>query len=488
MLTPSTRSPGESVLTIAASSPPEPARRDHRHVRGRAEERLHARRGSGPSIAANSGPRWLIIWRAPASRTEGGRAVGPGMRRLGSKRSTGRSSGAAAAGSDAGLGMALDGRTAQPRWCHERRPQARARVGPAALDGTFSASGGHLRPTAASHRGVVERPEARAPRPWSDPSVTRPRLVPAAIDSAASSSACVLLAVVGGTLGTFLVATDTFGAGERWQSVLNRVDRFLAGPVPDRPTVGTVRVTEPPATPPPTPPPTLAPGADAHADARSDPDPDAAAAAGRGRRQHRRRTPSRSSRASSTRTGAPRPASRWSSPCSGKVDTSAATQREIAGRVREWESYADSHNGDWGPAAMALALQGLRGARLRDPRLRDPQRGPARRGGRDPGDRLAGHAARLARRPHVGDDRVPRRRRPARLPEREDGGRLHPRPVVPAGVVDLGTVRSGRDVPGRRRDAAQLPAVEAPRGPLPGPRRAVHHARPDDLALGGAPS
>jgi hypothetical protein len=33
-----------------------------------------------------------------------------------------------------------------------------------------------------------------------------------------------------------------------------------------------------------------------------------------------------------------------------------AGQREIASRVREWESYADSHNGEWGPAAMALAL------------------------------------------------------------------------------------------------------------------------------------
>src|SRR3954447_592424 len=44
------------------------------------------------SIAANSGPRWLIIWRAPASRTLGGRPVGPGIRRLGSKRSTGTSS------------------------------------------------------------------------------------------------------------------------------------------------------------------------------------------------------------------------------------------------------------------------------------------------------------------------------------------------------------------------------------------------------------
>ena len=169
----------------------------------------------------------------------------------------------------------------------------------------------------------------------------------------------VLLAVVGGTLGTFLVATDTFGAGERWQSVLNRVDRFLAGPVPDRPTLGTVRITEPPQTPPPTPthvPPTLAPGATPR------PTPDA------------------------TPTPTPLPQrvavdvnivsdpesvfktelhKDWCAPAGvqmvlavlGKVNTSDDTQREIASRVREWESYADSHNGDWGPAAMALALK-----------------------------------------------------------------------------------------------------------------------------------
>ncbi len=38
------------------------------------------------------------------------------------------------------------------------------------------------------------------------------------------------------------------------------------------------------------------------------------------------------------------------------VDASPGVQREIAGRVREWESLRDSRNGDWGPAAMALAL------------------------------------------------------------------------------------------------------------------------------------
>jgi Papain-like cysteine protease AvrRpt2 len=171
----------------------------------------------------------------------------------------------------------------------------------------------------------------------------------------------VLLALVGGTLGTFLVATDTFGAGERWQSVLSRVDRFLAGPVPDRPTIGTVLVTEPPETPSPTPeitpvPATPAPGAT--------PTP----------------TPA------PTPTPTPRPkrvamdvdivddheavfASQahkdWCAPAGvqmvlavlGLVNPDVETQREIAGRVRRWESYDDSHNGDWGPAAMALALK-----------------------------------------------------------------------------------------------------------------------------------
>ena len=171
----------------------------------------------------------------------------------------------------------------------------------------------------------------------------------------------LLLSVVGGTLATFLVATDTFGAGERWQSVLNRVDRFLAGPVPDRATLGTVRITDPPATPSPTPritpePATPAPGATptptppptptpkpppprvpVEVDIVSDPESDFAT------ELHKD----------------------WCAPAGvqmvlavlGLANTSEATQREIAGRVHEWDAYADSHNGEWGPAAMALALR-----------------------------------------------------------------------------------------------------------------------------------
>src|SRR4051794_7580802 len=90
--TPRTRSPGESVFTTAASRPPDPA-----HV-SIATSPVVPKNGFIPSrirasIAANSGPRWLIIWRPPASRTDGGRAVGPGILRFGSKRSTNGSPG-----------------------------------------------------------------------------------------------------------------------------------------------------------------------------------------------------------------------------------------------------------------------------------------------------------------------------------------------------------------------------------------------------------
>src|SRR6478736_1882610 len=87
MDTPRTLSPGDIVLTTAASRPPDPA------VVIIATSELVPKNGFMPvrirsSIAANSGPRWLIICRPPAVRTLGGRAVGPGIRRLGSKRST----------------------------------------------------------------------------------------------------------------------------------------------------------------------------------------------------------------------------------------------------------------------------------------------------------------------------------------------------------------------------------------------------------------
>jgi hypothetical protein len=51
----------------------------------------------------------------------------------------------------------------------------------------------------------------------------------------------------------------------------------------------------------------------------------------------------------------------------GSGDLSDAFQRELAGRIDEWESWQDSHNGGWGPAAMALALEsyGVSGYEIR---------------------------------------------------------------------------------------------------------------------------
>lgn len=167
----------------------------------------------------------------------------------------------------------------------------------------------------------------------------------------------LVIAVLGASVTTLAIATDALGAGEKWLAVVNRVERFLAGPVPDRPTRATVLVTEPPEpTPSVTPvPATLAPGA----------------------------TPSPTPLPTPPPTPGPKRVkmdvdivddpdavfvselrSDWCAVAGvqsvlavlGLADTSDATQRTIASRVHEWEAYSDSHNGEWGPGAMALAL------------------------------------------------------------------------------------------------------------------------------------
>ncbi len=173
----------------------------------------------------------------------------------------------------------------------------------------------------------------------------------------------VLVAVLGISLGGMAVATDTLGAGQRWESVVARFDRFLAGPVPDRPTVATVLVTEPPASESPA---SAPPASDAPAVTR---EPGSSAAP----------------TLAPTPTPTPEPVREamdlaitndpeayfksqvdkdWCSPAGvqmvlalhGLIDTTTDAQKEIAGRIREWEAVSDSLNGKWGPGAMALAL------------------------------------------------------------------------------------------------------------------------------------
>jgi hypothetical protein len=190
----------------------------------------------------------------------------------------------------------------------------------------------------------------------------------------------LVLVIAGSVVGTFAVSTDAFGAGHLFERALERVDRFIAGPVPDRPTDGTILVTTPPATPDPTPtpPPTRRPSAPAGSPtpiASPTPTP----------------TPARipvdiDIVADPEAVFAHELKDTWCSPAGvqmtlavlGLADTSDEFQRELQGRVREWESYGDSHNGKWGPSAMALALEAygapgyeVRGYETRADALRD---------------------------------------------------------------------------------------------------------------------
>ena len=186
--------------------------------------------------------------------------------------------------------------------------------------------------------------------------------------------------LVGVTGGTFAISTDAFGAGYLFERALDRIDRFIAGPVPDRPTEQTVLVTSPPVTPAPT------------ASATPKPPPSGSVPTA---------TPI------ATPTPSPTPArvpvdvdivgdhdavfahelkDTWCAPAGvqmtlavlGLADTSDAFQGELQSRVREWESYGDSHNGKWGPSAMLLALEAygatgyeVRGYETRQDALRD---------------------------------------------------------------------------------------------------------------------
>ena len=190
-----------------------------------------------------------------------------------------------------------------------------------------------------------------------------------------------LVAVLVGVAGaTFAVSTDAFGAGHLFERALDRIDRFIAGPVPDRPTQGTVLVTSPPVTPAPTatPTPTLRPsGAPPSATPIATPTPSPTPA----------RVPVDVDIVDDhDAVFAHELKDTWCAPAGvqmtlavlGLADTSDAFQSELQGRVREWESYSDSHNGKWGPSAMVLALEAygatgyeVRGYETRQDALRD---------------------------------------------------------------------------------------------------------------------
>ena len=159
----------------------------------------------------------------------------------------------------------------------------------------------------------------------------------------------LVLVVLGGALGAGLVNANAFGLGDKFDRLVAKVERLIIGPPPaDRATVPTVTITLPPATSAPTPAPTLAPGASATpsptplvrtpVDVTVVKNPEAVFA-------HEIRKD-------------------WCAPAGvqmtlaslGLADNSSAFQKQLAARIHEWETYADSHNYEWGPSAMASAL------------------------------------------------------------------------------------------------------------------------------------
>jgi hypothetical protein len=195
--------------------------------------------------------------------------------------------------------------------------------------------------------------------------------------------AVALVVVLALVVGSTAIATDALGAGHLWERAVAKVDRFLAGPVPDRAAPGTVLVTSP--------------------DESEEPDPDEVEPAEPGDpgavvASPQPSVPGPSGMPTPAATATAKPAvprrpvdvdivkdheavfahelkDTWCAPAGiqmvlavlGHGNTSNAFQRELQGRVHEWESRRDALDGLWGPSAMSLALDayGAKGYEVR---------------------------------------------------------------------------------------------------------------------------
>ena len=161
-----------------------------------------------------------------------------------------------------------------------------------------------------------------------------------------STRVVVALVLVGALSASTAVATNAFGAGDRFERLVKRVE-LVINPPPDRPTVATVEVTpRPSATP--TPQPSLAVGEVAPTPT---PPPVRKAVDYRIFKNADHYFASEYHKDWCAVAGV-----QMVLAIHGEGNTSVGFQKEIAGRINEWESYRDSHNGDWGPAAMVEAL------------------------------------------------------------------------------------------------------------------------------------
>jgi hypothetical protein len=177
------------------------------------------------------------------------------------------------------------------------------------------------------------------------------------------------LAAAGLAVGA--IWTNAFAVGDRFEGLLARIELAI-DPPPDRPTRPTVVVT-------PRPGPVAAPPTDPSTGPTTDPstDPSTGPSAPSAKRSP---SPVRSPVdvsivADPEAAFASQLNKDWCAVAGtqmvlavlGPGDASDAFQRELAGRIDEWESWQDSHNGGWGPAAIAeaLAAYGIPGYEIR---------------------------------------------------------------------------------------------------------------------------
>lgn len=167
--------------------------------------------------------------------------------------------------------------------------------------------------------------------------------------------ASVVLWGASGAAGTAVLTTNTLGMGARFEHLLDRVHLAL-DPPPDREIPELIEVTAIP------PPEADTAGESGDLTARPTPRP-------------KRKPVDVKLRANPNRIFASQYTKDWCSVAGiqmvlamhGVVGNSVEEQKKIAGSVGKFESWRDSHNGDWGPAAIAeaLAANGVKGYEVR---------------------------------------------------------------------------------------------------------------------------
>jgi hypothetical protein len=167
--------------------------------------------------------------------------------------------------------------------------------------------------------------------------------------------ALLVSALLWAAAGTAVVSTDTLGMGTRFDHLVDRVLLAL-DPPPDREIAPIVEVTAAG----PLDPEVVGQGGDIAGPATPKP---------------KRKPVDVKLRANPDRVFASQHTNDWCSPAGiqivlamhGVTGNSVAEQRKIADSVGRFESWRDSHNGDWGPAAIAeaLAANGVKGYEVR---------------------------------------------------------------------------------------------------------------------------